>query len=50
MWRKIQFTGSALDDMTTMYCMSLQVRWGLASRARAQTPAAMGAEALVPVC
>ena len=47
---KNNFTGSDLDDMTTMYCMSLQVRWGFASRAKAQTPAAIGAEALVPVC
>ena len=42
--------GSALDVMTTRYCISLHVRLGLASRARAVTAAAMGALALVPVC
>ena len=36
--------------MTTRYCISLHVRLGLASRARAVTAAAMGALALVPVC
>jgi len=34
----------------TRYCISLQVKLGLASSARAQTPAAMGALADVPVC
>lgn len=42
--------GVDLDVNTTKYCISLQVRLGLASRARAQIPAARGAEADVPVC
>lgn len=41
-------TGSGLEVMTTRYCMSLQVRLGLASKARAQIPAAIGALADVP--
>jgi hypothetical protein len=36
--------------MTTKYCMSLHDRFGFASMARAQMPAAMGALAEVPVC
>ena len=36
--------------MTTRYCMSRQVSLGLASKDKAHTAAAIGAEALVPVC
>lgn len=40
---------SDLAVLTTMCCISLQVRLGLAWSANAQIPAAKGAEALVPV-
>jgi len=42
-----RFAGLAV--LTTMCCMSLQVRSLFASRARAQMPAANGADAEVPV-
>ena len=38
------------DTIPTKYCKSLQVKLGLASKANAQTPAAIGALADVPVC
>lgn len=41
-------SGPALDVSTTRNCMSLQVRLGFASRARAHMPAARGADADVP--
>lgn len=40
--------GFVLEVITTKYCISLQVRLLLASNAKAQRPAAMGAEADVP--
>lgn len=40
---------AGLAVATTMCCMSLQVSWLFASSARAQMPAARGAEADVPV-
>lgn len=43
----MRFSGLAV--LITMCCMSLQLRFGLASSARAHIPAAKGAEALVPV-
>ena len=43
-------SGSGRDVKTTKCCMSLQVRLGLASKAKAQMPAASGADADVPVC
>lgn len=42
------FKGSDLEVKTTIYCISLQVRFGFASNARAHIPAAKGAEAEVP--
>lgn len=42
------FRGFVLEVITTKYCMSLQVRLLLASNAKAQRPAAIGAEADVP--
>lgn len=45
--RAFRFAGLAV--LTTMCCISRQVRLGLASRARAQIPAARGADAEVPV-
>lgn len=42
--------GVAREVKTTKYCMSLHVSVGLASKAKAQIPAAKGAEADVPVC
>ena len=36
--------------LTTICCISLQVRSGLASNVKAVIPAAIGLEALVPVC
>lgn len=39
---------AGLDVSTTMYCMSRHVNAGFASSARAQSPAANGAEADVP--
>lgn len=41
---------SGLAVLTTRCCTSLHVRSGLASRARATMPAAIGELALVPVC
>ena len=41
-------SGPGLDVISTMYCMSRQVREGLASSASAHMPAASGAEAEVP--
>lgn len=40
--------GFVLEVMTTKYCISLHVRLLLASNAKAQSPAAIGAEADVP--
>lgn len=40
--------GFVLEVITTKYCISLQVRLLFASNAKAQRPAAMGAEADVP--
>lgn len=40
--------GFVFEVMTTKYCISLQVRLLFASRAKAQRPAAIGAEAEVP--
>ena len=37
------------ESILTKCCMSLQVKFGLACKARAQIPAAMGALAEVPV-
>jgi hypothetical protein len=45
----LSWSGSGLDVKTTRCCISLQVRLELASRAKAQIPAARGAEAEVPV-
>lgn len=40
--------GNDFDVITTMYCMSLHVKLGFASRASATKPAAKGADADVP--
>ena len=45
----LSWSGSGRDVNTTRCCMSLQVRLELASKAKAQIPAANGAEADVPV-
>ena len=42
--------GSGFDDRRTKYCRSRQVKLRLASRAKASIPAAIGADAEVPVC
>lgn len=41
-------SGPERDERTTKYCISLHVRLGFASRARAAIPAAKGADADVP--
>lgn len=41
--------GDDLDVSTTMYCISRHVKAGFASSASAQSPAASGADADVPV-
>lgn len=41
--------GLVFEVITTKYCISLQVRLLFASRANAQRPAAIGAEAEVPI-
>ena len=43
------FKFAGLADRTTMCCMSRHVKFRFASNARAQIPAASGAEADVPV-
>lgn len=43
-------SGSGFEVRTTICCMSLHVRVGFASSARAHIPAARGADAEVPVC
>jgi len=42
-------SGSGREVMTTRYCISRHVKAGFASKASAQTPAASGADADVPV-